>query len=229
MAAGDASVVGLASLVRGQFVAWLGYVRRQFRSKHLGAREVVVSGPAPDPQAELAHRTLGAIDGNPVRGTNSGVQGDFAVDCPAPGRPFCGGPVVVTGDFGESPKGGAGVDGEDGVETTGVRAGRDDDLFAARRRPRVPDRVAAGLAGVVGLAGLLSTEPSGGKHHRLGKFGFDRLGVCEVVVGRGSVEQEFKRPLRPVPAVNRDPVRGSGYSFEFGLGNFREEAIGRES
>src|SRR5215213_8062340 len=106
-------------------------------------------------ELEGAVVSSGAVDRDPVGGVGNRVEtgARALVALPAAG--------VGRRDRVQGAEGRSAVDGDDGVEIAGARVELDG--RALGRGPRVPDRVAARVARVIGLAGLLGGEPGGAR------------------------------------------------------------------
>ena len=175
VAAGVAGVVGLAGLLGGED----GRVPRghRFRPEHRWGRKVVVFRSSVEIEREDPLATPLAVDGDPVGGAGHGFDLHLAAHLLTGGRR-----VVVGGHEREGAERVARVDGKQGVGGEfEVGTGGNGHRAAARRRPRVPNGVAAGFAGVVGLTGLLGGE-SGGAAFGDRQFRAYSRCTCEVVV-----------------------------------------------
>ena len=121
--------------------------------------------------------------------------------------------VLVGGDGRERAHGRAGVDGEQSVEA--AAGGGELDDAARRRRPRVPERAAARVAGVGGLARLLRRILARARDLAGRRGARDGGRVREAVVGGGEAELPGERvaaarPARPVDGDLVAHARGHG-------------------
>ena len=166
--------------------------------------EVVVGDDTVELEAKAAGTAAGTVDRDPVGDAGRRGEAGFAATAVADVT----GSRPTSGNRGQGPERGAGVDGEERVEVAGEGAGVNGDLTAARRRPRVPDGVAAGVAGVVRLTRLLAGKPvvgAGGERHRAAQL----LRSREVIVGWSAFEGEDEAANASARPVDGNPVGGA--------------------
>ena len=213
VAAGVAGVVRLFRLLGREHGRADGLGRQP--GERFGVEKVVVRGRRFDAEVEFAFVPVLAVDGDHVSRVFGRVEGDFA----AKGALRIGAGTVAR-DFGQVVEFGAGVDREQRIEAPLAAAGRDPYPHVFARGPGEPNRVAAGVAGVVRLFRLLGRQFVG-RLREGGEAGTEHLRMREIVVGRAPPDPQAEPADRALRAVDRDPVRRPPYGVE---GDF---AVGR--